>query len=220
MNSEIENGFRARLVELVEKSNMEPFAWAKAVGIPGATFNRIWNEGSIPKSEHLIRISEYSNISIDWLLTGKGVSEQTPNEFIGIPRYDASLSAGNGFWNIEKANVLDHIPFTAEFLRRRLGRSNPDDLIILTANGDSMEPLIGDGDLVMVDQKKNELTDGIFAFVLNGMARVKRLNQTLSGDLEVMSENALYRTEILKKEDLANFQLVGKVVWCGHHFAR
>nr|WP_321460445.1 S24 family peptidase [uncultured Cohaesibacter sp.] len=219
MNSEIENSFKSRLVELVERSNMEPFAWAKAAGIPGATFNRIWNEGTIPKSEHLIRISEFADVSIDWLLKGKEFTTGN-SAFIGIPRYDASLSAGNGFWNIETASVLDHIPFTAEFLRRRLGRSNPDDLIILTANGDSMEPLIGDADLVMVDRKKNELTDGICAFVLNGMARVKRLRQTLNGDLEVMSENPLYDKELLKKEELANFQLIGKVVWCGHHFAR
>jgi phage repressor protein C with HTH and peptisase S24 domain len=220
MNSEMKLTFKLNIEKLIRASGKEPFAWAKIVGIPSATFNRMWNENSVPKAEYLLSIAETCGVSVDWLLTGKGEKEHAPEEFIGIPRYDASLSAGNGFWNIETATVLDHIPFTAEFLRRRLGRSNPDDLIILTANGDSMEPLIGDGDLVMVDQKKKELTDGIFAFVLNGMARVKRLNQTLAGDLEVMSENPLYRTEALKKEELVSFQLIGKVVWCGHHFAR
>ncbi|MCT4654397.1 MAG: hypothetical protein N4A65_01170 [Cohaesibacter sp.] len=220
MNSEIRNDFHGRLAEMIENSKMEPFAWAKAVGIPGATFNRIWNEGSIPKSEHLIRISEHEEVSIDWMLKGKETFSQESASYVGIPRFAAELSAGNGSWNPENAETLDHIPFTKEFLSRRLGRATEDGLIILSANGDSMDPLIGDGDLVMVDLKKQNLTEGIFAFVLNGTARVKRMRQALNGDIEVMSDNPLYDTEILKKEDLEDFQIIGKVVWCGHHFAR
>nr|WP_321527004.1 S24 family peptidase [uncultured Cohaesibacter sp.] len=215
--------FSERLKKLMGDMSRTEFAEKCGISV-GALRNYL--EDGMPSADKALRIARLFDVTIEWLIEGTepmrlDESEKPKScEYVGIPRYDASLSAGNGFWNIETARVLDHIPFTAEFLRRRLGRSNPNDLIILTTNGDSMEPLIGDGDLVMVDQKKKELTDGIFAFVLNGMARVKRLNQTLTGDLEVMSENPLYRTEVLKKEELANFQLIGKVVWCGHHFAR
>ncbi|WP_321448450.1 helix-turn-helix transcriptional regulator [uncultured Cohaesibacter sp.] len=214
---------KERLKQLVGQESVLSFAQKCEIG---ESSMRKYLDGRVPGLDKAAQIAKACNVSLQWLATGEGAMRpeeqvaQKSDEYIGIPRYDASLSAGNGFWNIDTAHELDHIPFTAEFLRRRLGRSNPDDLIILTANGDSMEPLIGDGDLVMVDQKKNELTDGVFAFVLNGMARVKRLNQTLAGDLEVMSENPLYRTEVFRKDDLINFQLIGKVVWCGHHFAR
>lgn len=222
MNSETGKDFRERLADLIERSSMEPFAWAKAVGIPGATFNRIWNEGSIPKSEHLIRISDYEKVSIDWLLKGQETQVAGNAEYIGIPRYNASLSAGNGFWNEDEAECLDHIPFTEEFLRRRLGRSTASDLMIMSASGESMEPQISDGDLVMIDQKKTALSDGIFAFVHNGEARIKWLRKTIDSDIEVISlnTNGLFPKEIIKKEDTDAFQLIGKVVWCGHHFAR
>ena len=142
--------------------------------------------------------------------------------YVGIPRYDASLSAGNGSWNADRATLLDHIPFTPEFLRRRLGRSSTEDLLILTAEGESMDPIISDGDLVMIDQRKKDLKDGIFAFVHNGEARIKWLRKTISGDIEVISLNQspLFPKETIKKDELEGFKLIGKAVWCGHHFAR
>lgn len=93
----------------------------------------------------------------------------------------------------------------------------------MTAEGESMDPVISDGDLVMIDQRKKDLKDGIFAFVHNGSARIKFLREKISGDIEVISRNKnmeLYPTETIRREEMENFQLIGKVVWCGHHFAR
>lgn len=61
-------GFRSRLAALIGAD--EPFSWARRVGIPSATFDRIWNGGSIPKAETLLRISRFSAVTVDWLLTG------------------------------------------------------------------------------------------------------------------------------------------------------
>ncbi len=63
-------GFRSRLARLV--GGDEPFVWAKQVGIPSSTFDRIWNGGSVPKAETLLRIARHCGVSIDWLLTGEG----------------------------------------------------------------------------------------------------------------------------------------------------
>lgn len=76
MNSEIGHGayddrdFRARLALIIGAE--EPYVWAKRVGIPSATFARVWTQGVAPKAPHLKRIREVTGVSIDWLLTGEG----------------------------------------------------------------------------------------------------------------------------------------------------
>ncbi|SDR40288.1 S24 family peptidase [Pseudovibrio sp. Tun.PSC04-5.I4] len=225
MKSEIENEFQGRLGELIAKAGKDPFVWAKEVGIPGATFNRIWNESKIPKYDHLIRISEYSKVSLDWLLKGVQTSgadlplASIEGKFITIPRVDVCLAAGSGALNGDSIEKMEDIPFTKSFLGGKLGKTSTDGLIILTADGDSMDPLIADGDLVMVDKKRNTLSDGVYAFVYGGLARVKYLRPTLQGDIEVISQNPIHDKELLKRADLQDFHIIGKVVWCGHRFS-
>lgn len=105
-------------------------------------------------------------------------------------------------------------------MAKRLHKSKPSDLVILMVNGDSMEPLINDDDIVMVDQSRKRIEDGIFAFVLDDLAKVKRFRKLATGDLEIRSDNPLYPPETVKKEQLDSLNIIGKVVWCGHHFAR
>lgn len=70
MNSEFRNpGFRARLAKVI--GDEEPFVWAKKIGIPSGTFARIWNEGTVPKAEHLVKISDKTDTDLNWLLSGQ-----------------------------------------------------------------------------------------------------------------------------------------------------
>jgi hypothetical protein len=71
MNSESElSGFRGRLEVLI--GTEQPFAWAKRIGLPGATFDRMWNGNGIPKGNHLLTIARSCGVTVDWLLTGEG----------------------------------------------------------------------------------------------------------------------------------------------------
>ena len=220
MNSD---GLVERIKQITE--GMSDRNFAQSAGLNPSTFRSV-KTGSSPTLETLLSICRAANVNVGWLATGEGPMRpgeqgtQKSAEYVGIPRYDAALSAGDGRWNEDSATVLDHIPFTQEFMRKRLGRSSAEGLLILSARGDSMEPQISDGDLVMVDQAKNELIEGIFAIILNGMARVKRLRQLANGDIVLISLNKEYDDEILQKGDMHDFQIIGKVVWCGHHFAR
>lgn len=85
MNSENGNsGFRARIQTLVGKE--KPYLWAKRLGIPSASFDRIWREGTIPKAEHLVRIAKGCGVTIDWLVIG-----EPPQKKDGEPVSVASL---------------------------------------------------------------------------------------------------------------------------------
>lgn len=67
--------FRLRLESLI--GDEPPFAWAQRVGISKGAFSRIWNGGSVPKPELLLKIREATGVSVDWLLTGEKTLEQS-----------------------------------------------------------------------------------------------------------------------------------------------
>jgi transcriptional regulator with XRE-family HTH domain len=53
----------------------KPFAWAARVGLSKGAFNRVWNQGTIPSHEGLVKIKIATGVSLDWLLTGEGGNE-------------------------------------------------------------------------------------------------------------------------------------------------
>ncbi|KZL29445.1 XRE family transcriptional regulator [Pseudovibrio sp. WM33] len=211
--------FSERLKKLMGDDSRAEFAEKCEISV-GALRNYL-NDG-MPSADKALRIARLFNVSIEWLI--EGVQNVEPNkaqavDFITIPRVDVHLAAGNGALNGDSIERVEDIPFTKEFLGGKLGRSSSDGLIILTADGDSMDPLIADGDLVMVDKKRNTLSDGVYAFVYGGLARVKYLRPTIQGDVELISQNPIHKDELLKRSDLEDFHIIGKVVWCGHRFS-
>ncbi len=192
--------------------------------IIGVTDEQIakWRDGkSKPQFFSMCSLAEKAGIRLDWLLSGKGpmmLNENADAEQISIqiPRYDVHLSAGDGHLNDHKATLLDYIPFTREFLQKKLNRSSIDDLSILEATGDSMLPTISDGDLVLIDESDKTEIDGIFAYVQGDFAHIKRLHFMMGGKIEIVSDNNLYSPQILSGNDLEHFRILGRVRWIGH----
>ena len=90
--------FHNRLALLV--GTEEPFRWAKRMGIPSATFARIWNNYDIPKHDHLCRIAQRCAVSLDWLLMGCGESSSSANSFSFVPLIGfASCGIAQGWFN-------------------------------------------------------------------------------------------------------------------------
>ncbi len=187
--------------------------------------------GDIPLSV-VAATARVASINLQWIIDGKSEpfsdledvdnnieNEKAPanyNSFVQIPRYDVHLSAGDGHLNDHKATLLDYIPFTREFLQKKLNRSSIDDLSILEATGDSMLPTISDGDLVLIDESDKTEIDGIFAYVQGDFARIKRLRFMMGGKIEIVSDNEIYSSETLSKSDLEQFHIIGRVRWVGH----
>lgn len=168
---------------------------------------------SDPSRERLISLAASGDVSVQWLATGDDIEGPPAGDFLSVPRYDATLAAGAGAFN-DRAKMIDHIPFTKEFMANKLGRNSADGLIILEARGDSMEPTISGGDLVLIDQQSKEIADGIFAFVLDDTAFVKRIRNTPAG-VEVLSDNRMYSPYYLEQDRLGSFHIIGRVRWIG-----
>ena len=90
--------FHKRLELLV--GTEEPFRWAKRMEIPAATFARIWNNYDIPKHEHLCRIAQKCNVSLDWLLMGENNENSSTASFSFLPLIGlANCGIAQGWFN-------------------------------------------------------------------------------------------------------------------------
>jgi phage repressor protein C with HTH and peptisase S24 domain len=175
----------------------------------------------VPDAKFLQLMAVNSGINVNWLLTGNGPMKladlKTAASPIQIPRYGVQLSAGDGHWNEDELTPLDYIPFTKEFLQKKLGRKSTNDLLILEASGDSMVPTIAEDDLVLVDQRMKVRTDGVYAFIQDGLARVKRFRFMAGGKVQIVSDNReIYPPETLSNEEAEYLHIIGRVRWIGH----
>ena len=59
--------FWKRFYELCEKLNIKPNALAKEIGISSGILTK-WKKGTIPSGEMLIKIADYLDCSVDYLL--------------------------------------------------------------------------------------------------------------------------------------------------------
>jgi len=216
MNAET---FSVRLIELIGDESKAAFA--KKCGFSEGALKNYLN-GSMPSADKALRIADICGVNFRWLVDGDGPKETDTSEdpaYIGIPRYDARVGAGNGAFN-DRARLIDYIPFTKDFLAKRLGRTSTDGLVMIEARGDSMEPTIGDGDLVLIDQAETEIGDGVMAYVLDDTAYVKRVRWMLDG-IEIISDNRdVYEPIFVARNRMDAFKVIGRVRWIGRVVGR
>lgn len=240
----------ARLLYARKSIGLSQKDFAKKAGISPATIGFIELDQRSPSREVLSKLSDTYSLSTDWILSGAGEmlipsveelvafreARQATTEYWAhqkirdedyaiIELHDAYLSAGNGTSNLEE-RVVKQLAFRTDWLQE-MGL-NPTRLKIARALGDSMIPMIFDGDLVMVDISNKEIatkpaqrsgnrrTD-IFALKVDGEARVKRVERPSDDTLVIYSENANeYPPEVYTGGEMNRVDVIGKVVWWSH----
>ncbi|WP_142849225.1 helix-turn-helix transcriptional regulator [Telmatospirillum sp. J64-1] len=141
-------------------------------------------------------------------------ADELGDEFVLVPRYDVKAAAGYGAV-IHSEQIVDHLAFKAEWVRRQL-RVNPEYLLLIEAMGDSMEDTISDGDLLLVNTQEPRIKDNaIYAISVNGDLIVKRVQRRLDGTIMVMSDNPRYRPEEVPPHTADQLRVIGQVVWHG-----
>lgn len=96
--------------------------------------------------------------------------------------------------------------------------SHKDQVFATVAEGDSMAPIINDGDTIWIDESKQNIKDGkIFVFEYGGLYMCKRLFRLPNDGIRVVSENPdpQYDDWEITGEDRVknNFRLIG---WVWH----
>ena len=94
---------------------------------------------------------------------------------------------------------------------------DPQGLALISARGDSMEPAIRAGDLLLIDTSVDQVEDdAIYVLVMDGHLVVKRLQRFVGGAVSVKSDNAAYVEQTLSAEELSTYATItGRVRWIG-----
>ncbi len=124
-----------------------------------------------------------------------------------------SVSAGPGVVNSEFIEVLRSMEYAPEDARMMFEGRKADQIRIINVRGDSMSGTIEPGDLLFVDiSVKNFDGDGIYAFLYDDTAHVKRL-QKMKDKLLVISDNKIYAPwEPIEKDEMNRVLIFGKVI--------
>jgi len=215
-------GFGDRLKEVRGSATQEDFA--KELGLTLSTYSRYEREETPADVGLLWALQDKRGISADWLLNGKGsqqlqvgVREEAPayGELVMIPLYNVKAKAGHGSL-VTSEKIVDSLAFKRDFLRNELN-ATPGDLYLIHVEGDSMEPTLRAGDLILVDRRRTSADrEGIYVMSMDDALLVKRLQRQPGGRLVATSDNAAYQPfDVDLKAVHDGLTIVGRVVWTG-----
>ena len=166
-------------------------------------------------------ISERENVNLNWLITGQswkpGVDKGGGGEgFIEIPELDVSFSAGPGSYPSDHVLAIGRRPFSREWVRKK--GLKPEHLALTRVCGDSMEPLLKDKDMVMLDQSVNSpVTAMPLAFRLDNELYIKLCQADGRGHLAMISANKIYDPILIDHVNPPpDFAIIAAVVWHAH----
>jgi phage repressor protein C with HTH and peptisase S24 domain len=196
-------------------------AFAARFGVHRNTLAR-WESGErTPDLEFLVRLVRERGVAPEWVLTGGGgmQASATPPacacdvDLMSVPLVEARLSAGTG--SFETGGTVERrYAFRTEFLLRK---GQPASMVLMRVDGDSMEPEIHDGDVVLIDQSQTMPRAGaMFAVSVEGLVYIKMVDAK-PGKFVLKSLNADYeQLEIDARGDLADgIRIIGKAIWLG-----
>ena len=146
------------------------------------------------------------------------------DDYAHIPLHDALLAAGAGAENPDES-IIDHLAIRKDWLAKVC--VPPSAARLARVHGDSMEPTMWDGDMVMINTAspapqpraraaQDRRRAPVYALIDNGEARIKRIERPSDDSMLLISDNPDYLPELRQGKDIQAIQIIGKVVWWGH----
>lgn len=169
--------------------------------------------GHRPEHRTLQKIAQGMGLAIEKIEALARGEDLPIQDLVLIRQYNLEASAGPGTF-IESEPMAGLIALSRDMVRGTL-HAQPDKLSALYVKGDSMEPQLRAGDMVVIDHgQTRERTDGIYVLRIDGSLLIKSLQWLPGGKLRVKSENLAYESytvDPLQDE----VHVIGRVVWVG-----
>lgn len=167
--------------------------------------NRLKREQDFENGELQIIANKY-NVTLADLIN--------PDPIIELDRIYDKPSCGKGT-ELMVEPYIEPFRISRNSISSYLRCSAPENLKIFQAQGDSMEDTIKDGDFLLVDIGRTDVSvSGVFIFTVNNdKLRCKRLNLTTQNVLEIISDNKdKYDKEVISPTDHIEFKIIGRVL--------
>lgn len=166
--------------------------------------NRIYKERfpSIEEALKILSVFDTSAEAFFGISTDK-LAEVTGKDVMFIPVMEQAFSAGYGQFVPDSDEVKEYISVPKDL--RKYGNK----FAASKVRGDSMEPTLFDGDIIICDVNGFDGTDGIYAIIYKGNGFVKRLQRTSTG-VKIISDNRHY-DPMFENAESEDFRVIGKV---------
>lgn len=200
---------RTRLSEAARQRGSSLAALSRMLGRNPTYLQQYITKGSPRKLEEEDRrkLAQFLGLAEADLGAPSDAAPAPASDWIEIPRLNVDASAGPGaLFAVEE-------PFDAfRFSRRWLAEHGLEGakLSAIRVIGDSMEPLLREGDEVLVDMREQPFRDGVYVVRLDDTLLVKRVASQGGGRFSLLSQNLAYPPIAVEAEDLT---IVGRVVW-------
>ena len=202
------NMFWNNFVNLCNNKGKSPTAVISELGISRGSVTH-WRTGKVPHHNTLLKIADYFNVSVDYLLGKEKAPDVKSNAIIldpaktrKVPVYE-SVSAG--FGALAQDLILEYMPiYIHSDLEAR-------DTICIKVTGDSMSPQIENGDIIQV-HKTSSVDSGSIAVVL--VDGDEALVKTIIYDddhIELRSINPAYPPVTFRGADMMRVRILGVV---------
>ena len=136
-----------------------------------------------------------------------------PKGYSAVPEIDVRASGGSRAWNDAFEEATETWLFADPLIHHEF-RAKPDDLRMITVDGDSMEPLLSSGDRILIDVSRQvPVPPGIFV-IWDGMGLVaKRIEHVPHSEpprVVMKSANPEYDSYERPADEI---RIVGRAVW-------
>jgi phage repressor protein C with HTH and peptisase S24 domain len=202
-----------RLVWARERQALTQEGLAKLAGVSQGTIGNL-ESGSRQSARKIVEIAAALKVDAGWLAGGKGAAvpgddtstsgqpiralhadDPLPDDVVQVPESRIEFSAGNG-----KTATFELVEDGEPAIYRRswLQKNGlkPEHIRRFPVSGDSQEPILYDGDVVLVNLDETEVVDGkLYAIRYDNDLRIKFLFRKLDGTLILRSKNPAYPDE-------------------------
>lgn len=213
-----------RLRKAMDEAGLTQASLAEKCGISQASIQKLVS-GKAKSTTFIVEISEALSVNAKWLAQGEGLmrgareAARLQGSDMAVPGFrvdllDISVSAGPGSVNTnEFIEVVRTITYTPEEARMMFGNRSEEQIRMINVKGDSMSGTIEPGDLIFVDISVQSFDgDGIYAFLYDDTAHVKRL-QKMKDYLLVLSDSPRYQTwDPITRDEMNRVFIYGKVI--------
>ena len=218
-----------RLSALRQERNLSQAALAREIGVGQSTIVRL-EAGGTRNPREILALAKALRCSPEYLLgqsDERGWSslgeEQLPfkgaanieaahgpinDDLVEIDQIDLRFGLGGTF--LDNPVEIEKMTFSRAWLRR-LTNAPPHLLTWTTGDGDSMEPTIRDGEIILIDRSQTTpiMGDQIWAFAFGEIGMVKRLRPRPDGTVDIHSDNQYVRPDRATDGEL---HVIGRVI--------
>lgn len=227
------DGFTDRLKTIIGDKSIRAFALES--GVSETAMRQYVSGKSDPSRKALIAIARSGKVGVEWLASGKGPKLtvdyiednyiQKADGFIYVSNISIQKEGSSGEDATSKI-VNTRYAFRSDWIEKEGLQAKR--LAMFNAKGDSMEPLIKEGEKLLVEtffykDPSGRIhqglepgtfieSDGVYVIRLDRHMVVKRLQLDMQGGVYIKNDNQTYETIHLTKEKLSSIVIVAKVI--------